>query len=296
MPLKAVYVEKIRGVIKAWFELSAKKTEQDRKATQDAAVFISSIVLAVVFGVLPMPTIWKWVGWFFCFWGILYILRAVVEPINRLPIVTTRVGLIFLLLAFIIIFWPLAHSQWREEMATALEGDLIGAGSAVSNEKAHGFPMLQIGETTFVMTPDGVRDIFPFFPDSGVRIEWGEKGRPLFSTTVRDHNGNLTAEIVRNHWRVYPAYSADKNCTENALEILDSAGHVVQQVNILPDRIVLQGEWWDVQGNGIRLKRVTMSGVGSVVVRMNRQNQHLEELIEPMFEYPGKDHWGELKK
>jgi hypothetical protein len=39
-----------------------------------------------------------------------------------------------------------------------------------------------------------------------------------------------------------------------------------------------------------------MSGVGSVVVRMNRQNQHLEELIEPIFEYPSKDHWGELKK
>jgi hypothetical protein len=77
MPLKALYLEKIRGVIKPWFELSAKKTGKDRKATQDAAVFISS--LAVVFGVLPMPTIWKWVRWFLCFWGFLYILRAVVD-------------------------------------------------------------------------------------------------------------------------------------------------------------------------------------------------------------------------
>ncbi len=148
------------------------------------------------------------------------------------------------------------------------------------------------------MTPNGVRDIFPFFPDSGVRIEWGARGWPLLTTTVRDHNGNLVAEVVRNHWRIYPAYSAEKNYTKDMLEVQDTAGHVVLQTRILRDRILLLGEWWDVQGSGIRLMKpaVVTPNNGSHVVPLNRATQHLDELIHPIFEYPSKDHWSELKK
>lgn len=283
---------------KSWFALSTKKGLEERKSARDAAVFVSSIVLAVVFGVLPMPVIWKWVGWFFCFWGAVYIVVAVVDPINRLPLMTTRVAVTVLLLTFVFVFWPLAKSQWREEQAAMLEGDLIGAGPILDDGKLHGFPMMQIGETVFMMTPNGVRDIFPFFPDAGVRNEWGVKGWPLITTTVRDHNGNLVAEVVRNHWRVYPAYSADKNYTRDTLEILDAAGHVVLQVKILRDRILLLGEWWDVQGNGIRFMKPTLVSPnnGSHVIRMNRLTQHLDELVQPIFEYPSKDHWGEFKR
>ena len=39
-----------------------------------------------------MPVVWKWLGWFLCFWGVVYIVRAVVNPINRLPARTTRIG------------------------------------------------------------------------------------------------------------------------------------------------------------------------------------------------------------
>jgi hypothetical protein len=98
--------------------------------------------------------------------------------------------------------YPLAHSQRREEKAAALDGDLIGAGPAINDGKQHGFPLLQVGGTVYVMTPDGVADIFPFFPDAGVRIEWGSRGRPLFSTVIKDRNGTRIAEITRNHWRV----------------------------------------------------------------------------------------------
>jgi hypothetical protein len=142
-----------------------------------------------------------------------------------------------------------------------------------------------------------VRDIFPFFPDAGVRIEWGVKGWPLISTTVRDHNGNLVAEVTRNHWLVHPAYSAEKNYTKDALEVQDTAGHVVLQVRILPGKISLLGEWWDVQGNGIRFTRpaIIAPNNGSRVLRLNRQTQHLDELIQPIFEYPSKDHWGEFR-
>ena len=193
---------------------------------------------------------------------------------------------------------PLAHFQWREEKAAELEGDLIGAGPELNDGKPHGFPMVQMSQTIFVMTPNGVRDMFPFFPDAGVRIEWGAKHWPLLTTTIRDHNGNLVAEVIRNHWRVYSAYSAEKNYTKDTLEVLDVAGHVVLQVHILRDRVSLLGEWWDVQGNGIRIMKpvVIAPNDSARVVRMNRENQHLDELIVPIFEYPSKEHWGELKK
>jgi hypothetical protein len=280
--------------LESWFALSEQQSLKDRKAQQDAAVFISSIVLAVVFGVLPMPVVWKWVGWFFCFWGFIYIIQAVVDPINRLPGKTRKLAMAFLLLIVICGFSTTALSQWREEMAAVVEGDLVGAGPALDDGKLHGFPMVQIGEgTTFVMTPDGVSNIFPFFKDSGVRIEWGKRA-PLLTTTIRDRNGNLVAEIRRNHWKVYPQYCADKNYTKDAIEIQDSAGHVVLQAKILPGKIRIQGEWWDTQGSGVRMLQMPDPKMGSQVVHMNRQNQHNDALIEPMFEYSSKDHWGEL--
>jgi len=190
------------------------------------------------------------------------------------------------------VFYPV----WRAEQAAALEGDLLGAEMVFTDGAKRGFPMVQIGRgTTFVMTPDGVSDIFPFFKDSGVRIETGKMG-PLLTTIIRDRNGNLVAEIRRNHWKVYAQYCADKNYTKDALEIQDSAGHVVLQSKILPMTIQIQGEWWDTQGGGVRMVELPDPRMGSQVLPMNRQNQHTEALIEPMFEYPSKDHWGEPVK
>jgi len=188
------------------------------------------------------------------------------------------------------------YPLWRAEQAAALEGDLPGAEMAFADGSKRGFPMVQIGEgTIFVMTPDGVSDIFPFFKDSGVRIEPGKMG-PLLTTIIRDRNGNLVAEIRRNHWKVYPLFCADKNYTKDAIEIQDSAGHVVLQVKILPMTIRIQGEWWDTQGSGVRMMQLPDPKAGSQVVRMNRQNQHTDALIQPMFKYPSKAHWGELTK
>jgi hypothetical protein len=191
----------------------------------------------------------------------------------------------------ILVLYPL----WRQEQAAAFEGDLIGAGPAIDDGKQHGFPMLQIGGSTLIMTPNGIPEIFKLYPDASIKVEWGYKG-PLFTTNVRDRNGNLIADVSRNRWRVYPPYFADKNYTQTALEVKDSAGHVVLQVQILPDRIDLQGEWWDTQGNGIRFlkPRVVTPAAGSMVIHLGPRDQHNESLIQPMFQYPSKDHWREL--
>jgi hypothetical protein len=79
------------------------------------------------------------------------------------------------------------------------------------------------------------------------------------------------------------------------LEIEDAAGHVVLQLKILKDRIRLQGEWWDTQGRGIRLTKGIPSD-GSMVIPPGPQNQHIESLIEPIFQYPSQEHWAEFKQ
>jgi hypothetical protein len=92
-------------------------------------------------------------------------------------------------------------------------------------------------------------------------------------------------------------YSIDKNFTDKALEIKDSAGHVVLQTElVLPNTIRLQGEWWNTEGQGVRMIKSPDPKYGGFVMRMNRENQHGDTLIEPMFEYPSKNHLGELKK
>lgn len=278
-------------------EQSANKKDQPR--TREVISLASDLVLAVIPFVLAMPVIVRWLIWWVCFTAFVYIAQTFIPFLAKWRLIwRILVTGVFSLVFAGSLFPTVGYSQWREEKAAALEGDLTGAGPAVEDGKPHGFPMLQIGGTTFVMTPNGVRDIFPFFPDSGVRIEWGTKGWPLFTTTVRDHNGNLVAQVIRNHWRVYPSFSAEKNYTKDTLEVQDTAGHIVLQVQILPGEILLLGEWWDTQGNGIRLMKPSVATPNDAahVIRMNRQTQHLDELIQPIFEYPSKDHWGELKK
>jgi len=52
---------------------------------------------------------------------------------------------------------------WKEEQAALLEGDLIGAGPIIDDGQKRGFPMLQVGETVWVMGPDGVWQTYSHF-------------------------------------------------------------------------------------------------------------------------------------
>lgn len=268
------------------------------RAIEVIAGFALDFIAAAIPAVLPVPVKWRWGIWFLSFVALLCLLQIQIPSLRRIQLKWKIVATLVLVCIFVGSFSSTAHAQWREEKAAALEGDLIGAGAAINDGKPHGFPPLQMGESVIKMTPVEVADIMQFFPDAGIRIEWGVKNLPLLTTTVRDYNGNLVAEVVRNHWRVYPAYCGEKNYTEDALEVKDTAGHVVLQVRILKDRVILLGEWWDNQGNGVRLMRpvVTTPTKGSGIVRMNRQNQFLDLLVQPIFEYPSKDHWGEMKK
>jgi hypothetical protein len=279
----------------SWF-VRSRQPIKDPAKKKELVGFLLDVVLAFVFGVAEMPVIYKWLGWLMCFGILLYIVQSSVDQIKWLPIKTRMVGAILIMSCFIAIFWNSACDMWMEEQSAKLEGDLIGAGSAAPRDATHQtYPITQVGGTQFISVPGGTPTVFAPFPDANVKVEWGTKGWPVFSTTIRDRNGNMVAKVTESHWKVYPTgSSADKNYKSNALEILDSAGHVVLQVKIEKDRVILQGEWWDTQGYGLRLLNAHPGqNGGSIADRLTRQEQHLNDLIEPMFVYPSKKHWRE---
>ena len=186
-------------------------------------------------------------------------------------------------------------SQRREEMAAAREGDLRGAGEAFDDGKLRITPMVQIGATESILEllpSSQLEPSFKPFPDAEFRVEFGRQW-PLVSTTVRDSKGHIIATINKNHWRVYPPYCQEKNFTEDALEVLDSSLHVVLQLKLLPDRVQIQGEWWDNQGHGLRISRSPDPKRGQAT-QLGPEIKRNDALIEPMFKYPSKQHWQEF--
>jgi hypothetical protein len=188
-----------------------------------------------------------------------------------------------------------SDSPRREEMAAALEGDLRGAGEVFDDGKLRITPMVQIGTTESILMLIPSNQLEPYFkpfPDAEFRVEFGRRG-PVVSTTVRDSSGHIAATINKNHWRVYPPFCKEKNYTEDALEILDSSSHVVLQLKLLPDRVQVQGEWWDNQGHGLRISRSSDPKRGQVI-HLGPQIKRNGAIIQPMFKYPSKHHWQEF--
>jgi len=268
---------------------------------------IAEIGFAVLLALVPwgasLPVVWKSPMWFVAWLLALHILFTIVPYLAGLPVVV-KLSLCVGLTGFLIAcsYFPL-RALWREEKAASLEGDLLGAGEVFNDDKARVAPWVQIGDSDsiFVMVPpkpgEQPQPYFQPFPDAEFRVEFGKKG-PLVSTVIRDSEGHTVLTIDRNHWKVYPPFCQDKNYTENTLEVLDSSGHVVLQLRLLPQSfpmplVQIQAEWWDNQGNGVRIMRTPgrkngqLSPLGPKITRN-------ESLIKPVFEYPSAKHWGEL--
>lgn len=250
-----------------------------------------------------MPVVWRWGAWDLCFaLGVFVILLHISFP----TYITRRIKLLgwaFFTLLFIRIVLPFIFVQWKEERAAATEGDLLGRAAQVFTDGLQrAFPDVSIGDKIWWMSPNGNDGTFAqFYPDADFKVSWGKRG-PLVDTTVRERSGNLVLEIVKNHWRVYPQYIADKNYTEDALEIRDSAGHIIVQIKLGRNSgyqtVELQGEFWNGQGQGWRIMKAPIADVfgkhGAMKIPLSPTDAKLEFLIKPIFQYPSKDHWGEL--
>lgn len=108
-------------------------------------------------------------------------------------------------------------------------------------------------------------------------------------------------EINDNEWRVSSA-AWEKNYTDDALEVKDSMGKIVFQLRLLKDKAQFQAEWWDEYGNGIRLVQVPDPGSslddkrGFEIFKMTPTFHPDEPKIQPIFKYPSKKYFGELRQ
>lgn len=172
-------------------------------------------------------------------------------------------------------------------------GLLRPTGSAIHDGD---YPKIEIGNsgTVFVFSGDPSLPFMRILQDCELSIRRVD-GVLKVSSTIRDRYGAVVAEIVDNEWRVNSESSFDRNYRESALEVLDSAGLVVIQVVALPDRVQLQGIWYDADGNGVALSSAPKATGGAYIETTGRRNSQLETRIERIFRYPSDRHLGELR-
>lgn len=215
---------------------------------------------------------------------------ALPERLSKARRIEVQLALVFV---FVFGFYHLAHSQWREEQAAAQEGQL-----RVERPIRATYPRFQIGDsgTVFTWNPNAPLKLFQ---DAQIRFTVGADGSTEITTTVEDREGHAIVDVVKNHWHIDEAAS-DKNYTQNAIEVLDKGGHVVLQIRLLPDRMIVWGEWHNefdqaaqmttcpgLENPNTRLPCTALFGP-AFPEKTNRVH------VEPMFKYPSREHWGEF--
>ena len=107
-------------------------------------------------------------------------------------------------------------------------------------------PKLQIGRSgVFLVGPSSEFGalLFPALTEAQFKVESIE-GKMKVSTRIADESGNLVAEVSRNEWQVAPPPQTwDRNYSDDALEVRDSAGRIILQVRACSDHIEIQGMW-----------------------------------------------------
>jgi hypothetical protein len=152
--------------------------------------------------------------------------------------------------------------------------------------------------------------------DSGARLIFnGPQGAPFFkfaenydlkidlidgqlkvSTQIRNKKGEMVAELVENEWKVaVPPKTWDRNYNKNTIEVKDETGSIVLQVRALPDRIQIQGEWWQDEIWGIRLVKAQHGGGHLTIFGPAFRPENAAPIL-PLFRYPSELHLGELIK
>ena len=181
---------------------------------------------------------------------------------------------------------------FQPDKIPAFAGELTPKNTVLFSSETGFTRKIQFGESKMMLVLHRGA-IFRFLNDTNFKMEI-VNGRLNLSTQIREPSGELIAELIRNQWKIKPPKTWDRNYTNDALEVKNNAGHVVLQVRILTDRIQIQGEWWDLKGNGSRWVG-EKNGPGSILT-MHSDSIPVEPHIEPIFEYPSETHFGKLRK
>jgi hypothetical protein len=271
-----------------WFKLSVPLKRTYARKRERLIGLLSDCLLAFLFGVVPMPVILRWILWCGCWCALLGIV-FLANPVARFPRRTKTAGFLVLLFLFIGICWPVARSQWKLEMSESTTGILVGP-------ECDPFDLMnriQIGDTSIIEW----NPLFEVLPPQLTELESFLKiskknNKYVVDSEVRDELGNLVISIKNNEWMVPKSGIWDKNYTTNSIEVMDAHGRVVLQITLLSDRVKVQGEWRDSDGNYTRLVQ-TPSGAEMGIKRPLGEVFKMPKIC-PIFLYPSSRHWGEL--
>lgn len=112
------------------------------------------------------------------------------------------------------------------------------------------------------------------------------------SADIRDSEGSMIAKMKDNEWQINEGNTFDRNYTDDALEVINNNDEVVLQVELLNDRVRIQGKFFDKEGlvwmiYGVPGKSggaISRSKPGSVLTKIK---------ISRIFLYPSSLHFGE---
>lgn len=261
----------------------------------------TEIVFALLLAIIPwsfsdVPVVWKCLMWVVAWILLLHLGFTTFAALSRLPAVNKlllSLGLTGFLVAG---SYSLILRMWHEEQAAVRSGTLEAPASV---------PRFPDSQVQFQIGTDADGTRFNWTGGSGPIMDLvgdklsirRESGKLLLTTQVRDQQGKIVVQITDNKWQVSPESSIcwDKNYTRNALEVKDGRGRVVLQVILLPESVRIQGEWWHENGNGARILRpfpYDRVKTGPTFIVMTKLYHPDDPAIEPLFQYPSKEHWG----
>jgi hypothetical protein len=276
------------------------RRRKSHKKRRELVGLLISVVLAFVFGVIPMPVAWRWLLWFCCWLVCLYVITLLYRPLDALPVKTRTLFIVSASIGFLAASNSLALSMWMQEHSNEYSGELVAHHDP--STKRQNLPDTDV---RFQIGPDGTQLIWT---GTIPRADWSPprsrltmervNGKLLLTADVRDKTNALIARIENNHWEVSPSNSWEHNYTDDSLEVKDKTGKVVLKTRVFQDRVQIEGEWWNEDGLGIRMLRpypYDPIATGPVFVISKQSNMPDEPSIQDMFQYPAKDHLGELK-
>jgi hypothetical protein len=274
----------------------------DHLQRQKLILLLLDLVFLLAALVSPqMSVMWRWSLRFLCWVITVVLVQLHFEKPKKGDLkacVTIVAGFLFFAS-----FHMLIQHQWMEERSLLTSGYLC---SRFSEDACYTppIPIIEIGGDSgskFIYAgAENSVDFGRFARNVGLRIERGPTGMEI-STPILDRSEKRIANIEKNHWTVLNQPEIlDKNYNDNALEIIDSRGEVVLQLRYLPDRLQIAAEWRDQFGRGQEWAKCAAPGkppTGCVIPWGDPRTELQNEVpIEPIFQYPSREHLGEFVK
>jgi len=169
---------------------------------------------------------------------------------------------------------------FHDKKINATSGLIEADGIAKRKYIALGGALFSIDSPDNVFLRDGVK------PQISLRVE----NQKLFvSSTVRDGNGEIIAELRDNEWDLNEGFYVDRNYTDQILEVRANSGDVILQVENFGEVIRIAGVF--NCKNGHRFALAPFGKFGAMIVPEYQENQ-LDGIIDPICDYPSNLHLG----